>query len=66
MREKLGRLDPLNGVLNQSSEFLALLIADGGSKVPNLNQAFADKDDLSNFSDSGDQGAANQLRIEGQ
>src|SRR4051794_32675848 len=40
VRQEFGCLDSLNGVLNQAPEFFALFIANGGSEVLNLNQAF--------------------------
>jgi hypothetical protein len=42
----------LDRVPYQATEFLALLVGDSGSQVLNLDQAFADEYDLSDFSNA--------------
>ena len=63
VRQELGRLDLLDGRLDQLTEFAALLIVDGGTQVQNLDQALAHENHLSDFGDAADPGVANQLRI---
>src|SRR5438132_1681363 len=64
VRQELGRLDLLDGRLDQLTEFAALLIVDGGTQVLNLDQALAHENHLSDFGNSGDPGIANQLWIQ--
>src|SRR5437667_1626357 len=59
VRQELGRLDLLDGRLDQLTEFAALLIVDGGTQVLNLDQALAHENHLSDFANSGDPGIAN-------
>jgi len=66
VRQKLGRFDPLDRVLDKMAELFSLLVSDGCSAVLNLNQPLADKYHLSNLCDPGDPRIANQLRIQGQ
>ena len=52
MRQKQSRIDPLNGVFDQSCEFAALLFRNGGAEILNLDQSLADENDLGDFVDS--------------
>ena len=64
MWQKLGSLDLPNGLVDKLSEFVSLLIRDGGVQILNLDQALAHEHHLGDFGDSGDPRVANQLRIE--
>ena len=64
--QKLCRLDPLDGICDQGSEFLPLFVRDRGPQVLDLNQPLADKDHLGDLGNAGDPGVANQLGIESQ
>jgi hypothetical protein len=63
MRQELRRLDSLDRVPHQATEFLALLVGDGGSQVLNLHQPFPNEYDLGDVRNSSDPGVADQLRI---
>src|SRR2546425_8038660 len=64
--QKLGGLDPPDGVFNQLAEFLALLLSDRGTQVLDFDQPLADENHQRDVGDAGDPGVANQLRIQGQ
>ncbi len=64
--QELGRLDPANRIGDQMAEFVALLVANGGAEVLDLDQSLAHEDDLGDFGDAGHPGIADQLRIECQ
>jgi hypothetical protein len=64
VRQELCRLDSPDRVLYQATEFLALLVGDGGLQVLNLYQMLADEDDLGDFGDARHPGVANQLGIQ--
>jgi hypothetical protein len=66
VRQKLGRFDPANRILDQMAEFFTLSVADSGPEILNLDESFADEHDLSNVCDTGNPGVANQLRIESE
>jgi len=47
--QKLGRLDSPDRVFNDLAEFLASFVRDGGLKILNLDQPFADEYNLCDF-----------------
>src|SRR5438445_3086118 len=52
--------------VDQPAEFVALLLADGGTEVLDLDQPLADENDLGDIADASDPAVANQLRIQHQ
>jgi len=64
--QKLGGLDPPDGVFDELAEFLALLVGDRGVQVLNLDQSLADEDHLGDFGNARNPGVADQLRIQSQ
>src|SRR5262249_14700096 len=66
MGQKLCRLDALNSVADQGSEFLPLFLSNCGLQILNFHQPFADEDDLRHLSYSADPGITKQLRIKRQ
>src|SRR5437667_9827141 len=54
VRQELSRLNLPDGRFDQLTEFAALLIADRGVQVLNLDQPLAHENHLSDFGDSGD------------
>jgi hypothetical protein len=66
VRQELRRFDPSDGIVDQSAEFVSLLLGDGGTEVLDLDQPLADKHHLSHVGNASDPGIADQLRIQGQ
>src|SRR5213078_1633160 len=66
VRQKLGRLDPLDRVSDQLSEFLALLLGNRGPQILHFHQPLAHKNHHRHICNSCHPGIANQLRIECQ
>jgi hypothetical protein len=64
--QELRGLDPLDSILDQPAELLALLVGDGGSQVLNLGQPLTDEDDLSHFGNTRHPGVTDELGIERQ
>jgi hypothetical protein len=56
--QELGRFDPSDGVVDETAKLLALFAGDGCPKVLDLNQSFANEDDLGNIGDAGDPAVA--------
>jgi len=57
--KEVSRLDLADGVLDQLPKFLSLLLADGGVKVLDFDQTFANEHDLGDVRDAGKPGVAN-------
>src|SRR5438270_2202869 len=64
VRQKLGRFDPMDRILDEMTEFLTLFVADNSPKVLNLNQPLAHKHYLRHLGDACDPGIAKQLRVQ--
>jgi hypothetical protein len=64
MRQELCGLDSLDRVSYQATEFLALIIGNGGSQVLHLHKPFPNEHDLGDFGNSSHPRIANQLRIQ--
>src|SRR5439155_26583672 len=61
--QELGRLDLPDGLVDRLSELAALLIADGGAQVLNLDPPLAHENHLGDSGDAGHPGVANSLRV---
>jgi hypothetical protein len=62
--KKLRGFDSPDCVLDQQAELLALLFADCGAQILDLNQPFADEHNLCDLGNACHPGVTNQLRIE--
>jgi len=61
--KELGRFDPRDGVIDQPAELLSLFVGDDRTEVLDLDQSFANKDNLGYIRDARDPAVADQLRI---
>jgi hypothetical protein len=64
VRQKESGLDPLDRVLDQGYELLALFLGNRGVEVLNFDQPLADENNLGNFVDSRHPRIADELRIQ--
>jgi hypothetical protein len=64
MRQELCGLDSLDRVSYQATEFLALIVGNGGLQVLHLHKPFPNEHDLGDFGNSSHPRIANQLRIQ--
>src|SRR5271157_5977290 len=64
VRRELASFDLTDRRFHQLTEFLLLLLRDGGLQILNLRQVLADEDNQRNLADATHPGIANQLRVE--